>query len=110
MSTFIEDMEKIVESVSDWGVEVVVNAVEQLTTDGRPFGAVVMPPEVQMEEYMKMRGNPEAFAKYIDSKARDLITQLIEDGLAEEDIASVHPYNIAIQFAIDWSAQMEKKI
>ena len=110
MSTFIEDMEALVDKVSDWGVDVILDSVEQLTKDGRPFGAVAMSPEIQMEEYMKLRGNPEAFVKYIDSKARDLITQLMEDGIAEEDIASVHPYDIAINFAIEWSYDMEKKM
>ena len=110
MSTFIEDMEALVDIVSDWGVDVVLDSVAQLTKDGRPFGAELRSSEIQMEDYMKLRGNPEAFAKHIDSKARDLITQLTEEGIAEEDIASIHPYDIAIKFAIDWSYDMEKKL
>ena len=110
MTTFIEDQEEVVPIVRDWAVGIINDAVVSLTKDGRPFGSDIMTPEQQMEEYMKLRGNPEAYMKYIDSKARDLMNQLLKDGLDEESIASIHPYDIAIRFAIDWSSRMEKEM
>ena len=108
MSTPLERVEELVEILSDRAVETIERTIEHITTEGRPFGAITKSLEIQHEDYMKVRGNPEAYARYIDSKARDLINQLMEDGIAEEDIASIHPYDIAIRFAIDWSYQMEK--
>ena len=110
MSTPLERIEELVEILSDRAVEVIERTVEHITIEGRPFGAVTKSLEIQHEDYMKVRGNREAYIKHIDSKARALIDQLMEDGIAEEDIVSIHPYNIAVRFTIDWSYQMENEI
>lgn len=110
MNTTITDYEEIVDIVSDWAVEVLEDAISRIMPDGKSFGHSLMSEEEQMNEYMKLRGSPDAFFRYIDGKAREIINRLSADGVDEEKIQSCHPYDIAVSVVLDWSARMEGKI
>ena len=101
MTTFIDDLEEVVDIVADWGVDIILDAIGKLTTNGRAFGSVDKPEELQLEDHMKKHGNPQAYVASIDKRARDLINQLMEDGIPPEDIASIHPYDISIKYEIE---------
>ena len=106
--SFVDEMEEIVDIVSDWGVETIMKAIEDL--GNRPFDSVELSVEQQLEDYLKLRGNPQAWSTYIDGKATELITQLQADCVPGDDIVSIHPHDIAIKYAIDWSSRMEMEI
>ncbi len=108
--TFIDELEDIVDIVSEWCVEVINDAVDKLSTNGRPFMMSEMTPQKQLEEYMKLIDSPDpqmAFVNYIDGKARDIINRLMSSNIPENEIVAIHPYDIASRHTIIWSAEME---
>jgi len=108
--TFIDELEDIVDIVADWCAEVVNDTVAKLSTNGRPFMMSEKDPQQQLAEYMILINSPDpqmAFVNYIDGKARDIIARLMASNIPENEIVSIHPYDIAARHVIIWSAEME---
>ena len=110
VKSFVDRMEELVDIIADWGVQVILESIQDLTTDGRPFGMPKKTPQEQINTYMQVRDDPQKCFNYIDGKARELINQLINSGVPETDIAAIHPYDIVISYALTWSAEMEALI
>ena len=108
--TFIDELEEVVEIVSDWAVKVVEDTVGTLSTDGRPLGFQPRTTEEQILEYNKLRCNPASWYQYIDGKAKELIDKLIQSGVPQSEIAAIQPYDIAIAYIVSWSAEMEDEL
>ena len=108
--SFISEIETVVEEVADWGADLVERAVNALAPDGRPFGYVELDDQEQILAYMDMRGNPEAWAKYIGDLAGQLMMKLQEAAVPPDEIKAIHPIDIAIKFAIQYSYDMEALI
>lgn len=108
--SFIDQIESVVDDVSDWAVETVDRITKALSPDGRPFDEVKKTKAQLMAEYMELRGNPEAWVQWIDSKVVEIMTYLTGEGIDQEYMAGVHPYSIAISYAIDYSARMERML
>lgn len=103
----IEDMEKVVEQVSDWAVDIILQVKKAL--GDRPFGLLDQSPEEEMMNYEKLRGNPQAWFQYIDGKAQDMVAQLTAQRIPPEKIATIRPYEIVIRYVMDWSKKMEDR-
>ncbi len=105
VSTTVDDMEQISEQVvrklfSDYEA-----IMEKLMPDGRPFMQLVLEDEDKIEHYEKLRGNPEAWGEFITLQTEEIVAKL--QGLAPDIISAVHPVDVAIRMAIDYSSRME---
>lgn len=110
MGTYIDTLEQVIETVSDYAVQAVVDVTAALAPDGRGFGQVPETEEAQIEAYMKLRGDPMAWGDFIFSAAQEIEQKLAESAVSPDLIASVHPFDIAQKYAIQYSADMEKKL
>jgi hypothetical protein len=105
--TFIDLAEAMVEDVAHWAVDYVNDVVKLIAPDGRAFGKEKQTEREKMAEYMKIRGNPQAWQSWIESVVTDISNKLTESGLSPELVASTHPYDIAFSFAVKYSKNME---
>ena len=108
--TYVDDLEKVVEEVSDWALMQVDLVMETLSPDGRPFGMEELSMEEQAAEYMNIVGNPQAWAAWITEKAQAIIVKLEGVGVDPLDIQTIQPFKIASMMAMDYSARMEAYI
>lgn len=108
--SFITDNEEVIDEVSDWAVEAIQEIVDALMPDGKPFFKELATEEDEFLEYLSLRGNGEAWAKWLAEQAGNIITELQDSGVEADLIASVHPIDIAISYAVAWSSDMESKI
>lgn len=105
--TYIDQLEKVAEEVSDWAVGVIERVYETLAPDSRGWEETLQSEEEQINDYIMLRGNPEAWGQYLFSLVQDIQQKLYDAGLKPDDIVSVHPWDIAQKFALDYSARME---
>ena len=110
MASFVRDLEEIIEIVSDWGLDIINTVVDKLTEGGPPFDTIELTPAEQMEEYMKFRGNPQAWLQELNKRAEALTQKLSESGLDQSTIESIHPYNAAFLLLASHSYEMETKL
>ena len=105
--TFVRDIEEAVEELADWTVETVNEIIGEIMADGKPFFLEPKTELEELEEYAGVRGNPEAWTKWIAEQTGAIIMELQDSAVAPDLIISVHPVDIAQKVAIDWSARME---
>ena len=110
MSTFVDDLEEVVEKVSDWAADITKDVADLLAPDGRPFGMDVLTEEEELTEYSKLAGNPQAWTAWINNQVLNLVTGLSQKGINPEAIAAIKPTEIVGAYAIDYSVRMEKKL
>ena len=108
--SFVTDIEEVVEELSDWAVETVLEILDSITPDGKPFFKEPISVAEQLEEYMAIRGNPEAWTKWMAEQAVTIILELQDSAVPPDMILSVHPVDISQKAAIAWSAEMEDKL
>jgi len=108
--SFVQTVEEIVDELSDWVVETVLEIIDGIMPDGRPFFKEFKTDAEQLEEYNAVRGNPEAWAKWIAQQAVAIVLELQDSAVDPELINSVHPLDIAQKAAVQWSADMEEFI
>lgn len=108
--TFVRDVEQVIDELSDWVVETVLEIVDSLMPDGKPFFREPMTVEEQLDEYYAVRGNPEEWTKWMAKQTVDIILELQDSGVEPDLILSVHPADIAQKAAVQWSADMEDLI
>lgn len=110
MGTYIDTLEMVIETVSDYAVSAIVDVTAALAPDGRGFGQELQSEEAQIEDYMKLRGDALAWGDFIFSTAQQIEQKLAESAVSPDLIASVHPFDIAQKYAIQYSADMERKL
>jgi hypothetical protein len=105
--SFVRDIEEAVEELADWTVETVNEIIAEIMSDGKPFFLEPKTELEELEEYMGVRGNKEAWTKWMAEQTGAIIMELQDSAVAPDLIISVHPVDIAQKVAIDWSARME---
>lgn len=110
MKTYLQELEDVVEEVSDWASSLVNEVTTALMPDGRPFQMPEASIDEQLSDYVQLRGNPQAWIEWIGTQAGTITTKLQDAGISSDDIASVHPFDIAAKFAIHYSAEMETQL
>lgn len=105
--SFVTDVEDVIEELSDWVVETVMEIVDAIMPDGKPFFKELPTLDEQIQEYMTLRGNPEAWTKWMAEQTVFIVTELQDSAVPPDMILSVHPVDIAQKAAIAWSAEME---
>jgi hypothetical protein len=108
--SFVSGIENIVDVVADWAVDAIEQVVNILAPDGRPFGYEPVDEEDQIENYLQLKGNPQAWTAFINERATKISQDLQTNGLQEDDILSVHPFDIAARYAMNYAAAMEAKL
>lgn len=108
--SFVKTIEEVIDELSDWAVETVLSMLESIMPDGRPFFQEPKTMDEQLEEYYAVRGNPEAWAKWMAEQAVAIVMELQDSAVPPDMIMSVHPADIAQKVAIQWSADMETEI
>ena len=110
-TTTIEQMENVVDIVSDLAVEAILVVTKALSPDGRPFMMQELTEEEQLMEYITLKsGGRKAFLKAIQEDATIIVTKLEEAGVEPDLIKSAHPFDIAVSNMIQHSALMEEKM
>lgn len=111
MPAITKELEEVVEVVSDRLADLAVSAINALTGgDGIPFDWDEMSEEEQIENYKLLRYSPDAFFRYMEDKTKGFIQKLQDNGLDEEIIHSLRPYEIVLTAVINWSYNMEQKL
>lgn len=110
MTTFIDEVEILVDILTEWSEDYIDQLLEGLAPDGRPFGTHAQTKEEQLEEYQTIKGSPDRWWQYVDGMAKALMEKLQANGLSPDQIAAVHPYDIAFKRAIAYSVEMEDAI
>lgn len=105
--TYIDQLERVADEVSDWATAMILRIYETLAPDNRGWDETLQSEEDQINDYIMLRENPEAWGQYIFELAQDIQTKLADAGLPSDDIASVHPWDLAQKFALDYSFRME---
>lgn len=108
--SFVREVEDVIDELSDWVVETVLELIDALMPDGKPFFREPKTVEEQLDDYYTVRGNPEAWAKWIAERTAELVLELQDSGVDPEAILSVHPVDLAQKAAVQWSADMEDLI
>ena len=109
--SFITDIETTIpEIVSDWAVKVIGKAVDALMPDGRPWGMVKQTVDEQLQDYLQLRGSPEAWDSLRLEQSVAIAQKLTESGLDESDVLSLHPFDMATKFALAMSVRMEDEL
>lgn len=107
MSTFIDELESVVDEVSSWAVSEMEQLLKTLAPDGRPFGTQLKSEEEMLAEYRLMRNDPMAWEAWIGNKAIEIANSLAQSRSTPETIEAVNPVNVASTFALNYSAKME---
>jgi|CXWK01.1.fsa_nt_gi hypothetical protein len=108
--SFVQNVEEAIEELSDWVVQTVNDIINEIMPDGRPFFQEPKTKLEQLEEYMQIRGNPEAWTKWMAEQTGVIIMELQDSAVSPDLILSVHPVDIAQKTAITWSAEMEEEL
>lgn len=105
--SIVKDIDEVIEIIAQESVDTILEVVDILIPDGKPYGYV---DGNEMEVYLKLRGNPEAWTKWIAEQAAEIVNKLSQSGLDPDQINSVHPMDIAQKFALSFSVTMEEEI
>ena len=108
--TFVDEAESIVEEVASRlaaEIEAVVNA---LAPDGRAYGTEIKSLDEQLDEYRAIRNDVGSWQVWISNKTMEISQQLQMGGVAQDKIEAINPLKIAIAYANDYSAKMEKHL
>lgn len=108
--TYIDSLEEVADIVSEWAANIVDATIDSLAPDGRPFGMQELTETEQIAQYMNLRGNSDAWSTWITDRVKSITDRLTSQGIDEQQISEVQPFDIVESFAIDYSARMEKLI
>lgn len=108
--TYIDQLEKIIEVVSDWAVETVIQVTDVIAPDGRGLFKEPQTDEEMIADYLQLRGDSLAWGTYIMDAAQAIEQKLLESGLPPDEVVAVHPFDIAQKYALMYSADMEERL
>jgi hypothetical protein len=107
-----DEVDEIVEEVAQWAVDSIEHALDQILGSGRPIGSPKKSEREQVVEYMKIKGNPDAWRQWMaetDADLRDRMGVVFEAmQVPPEFIAAIHPFDIVVREAVAYSRRMER--
>lgn len=106
--TFPRAIERLIDDVVDFAEQYIDEITKALAPDGVGFGMKKMTPQERVAEYMKLRGNPDAWAEWIGQRAGEIAARA-EQSLSPDRVAQVKPWDIAARLAIQYGVKMEKE-
>lgn len=110
MTTFVEEIEDIVDALTDWAEEQVEIIVKVLSPSGRPYDQKSKTNQERISEYMLLRSNSQSWQDWINERANQIIQSLAASAVDQTLIEGIHPYDIALRYALDYSYRMERLI
>lgn len=108
--TFIDDIEKVVEEVSNWAVEAINLITRTLAPDGRGFLQVEIPTEQKLDEYRKFRNDINANLVFISQKTLEIQNFLLNAGVPQDMVAALDLKKIAQGLLLKYSSDMEEEL
>lgn len=109
-NTYIGELESVVDEVSDWAADVIKHVVDTLAPDGRGFGQEVVSMDTKLEEYRKIRNNPDAWQAWVMNKASEITNSLVTSGVQQDTLGAIKPLEIATALMLKYSADMELEL
>lgn len=107
--TIVDQMESVIEEVSTGLAESTVAIMRALIPDGRGFGQKLQHPNDQVLYYLQnLRGNPDAWDKWIQDRVKQIEERLLAAGVPEEDVGKATPFNRVQAEALEYSSRMER--
>jgi len=111
LSSLPDNLEEVIDVVSDWAVKTVQEIVKALAPDGRPFMMEFPTIEKEIEDYLQLKaGGKEAYKLSLREMEEMIATKLQESAVSPDMILAVHPYDIAVSIHIDRSARLETEM
>lgn len=108
--TYIDESEAIVKEVSQDAFDTISTVVNILSPDGRGFLQESKSDQELMEEYLQVRGSPDAWLEWINQSESMIVQQLLDKGVPADEVQAANPRDIANAFAIQWSVKSEELI
>lgn len=108
--TFIDTLEEVTEEVAQWASQTINQVTEIISPDGRPYMSRLLSEEEQVEQYLNLRGDPQAWSQWLGERELEIIQELLQGGMNEAEISLVSPQQLAASIALQYSASMEKLI
>ena len=106
--TFVDEAEAIVEEVATQLAKEIEAVVDALAPDGRAYGMEKKSVDEQLDDYRKIRNDVGSWQVWISNKTMEISQQLQQGGVVQDKIEAINPLKIAIAYANDYSARMEK--
>lgn len=98
----------MVEDVVDFIEQYIDDITSVIMPDGVGFGEKKQTMQERVAEYAKLRGDPEAWARWIGERAGE-ISARAQQMLPPEQAASINAWDIAARLAIQYGLKMEKE-
>ena len=100
--------ENVVEDVAQRAAKIVERAMDAFAPDGRPFGMEERTDDERLDNYLQqgLHDNPDAALNWIRTHVAEVQQRL--QGMPEDVIASIHPFDLVQRAAIVYSANMEE--
>lgn len=106
--SYIEVLEDVALEVSQWAEEFTDNIIEAVSPDKRPFDSVPTSETDDLNKYLEIRGNPNAWIQWIGLQEYSITNQLYSAQVPDDEIALISPRKLAEAYALAYSAKMEK--
>ena len=107
-NTFVDEAEAIVEEVASRLAEEIQAVVDALSPDGRAYGTEKKSLNEQLDDYRLIRNDVGGWQVWVTNKALEVTNLLHAGGVAQDKIDAINPLAIALAYANDYSARMEK--
>lgn len=107
--TFVDITESMIDDLTDAIEDYIDTIIDALMPDGRPFGMEPKSMDKQIVEYMQLRGNAAAWWDWMAIRVEHLMAKA-QEILPPEKLEKLHPWDIVLRFAFNYSAKMEKEL
>lgn len=104
---FIADMEAMSKDMAVWAADYIEEVLETLMPDRRGWKEVLPTPNERLIDYLDIRGNPDAWRKWIEMKVMEVRQMLADSGLTEDIIVDLGVDDIVQPMAIAYSNAYE---
>lgn len=107
--TFVDITEQMIEDLANAVEDYIDTIIDGLMPDGRPFGMEPENIDKQLVEYMQLRGNASAWWDWMAVRVEHIIAKA-QEILPPDKLSKIHPWDIVLRFALNYSAKMEKEL
>lgn len=108
--TFVDELEGVVDEVSSWGIATIKHVVTTLSNDGRGYGQEKIDIEQKLEEYRKIRNDPDQWVFWVQQKALEIQNTLVNSGMGQDTLSALDFTKIAVGMMLAYSTTMEKEL
>lgn len=108
--TFVDELERVVDEVSSWGIATIRHVVTTLSNDGRGYGQEKIDIEQKLVDYRKIRNDPDQWVFWVQQKSLEIQNTLVNSGVGQDTLSALDLTKIATGMMLFYSATMEKEL